>query len=69
MEITTGSQQGPVIIPQAMQKAYGGEADRELISIDRGEGIMIKQKKPFPQTTLSEVAGCLKYEGPPKTIE
>jgi len=30
---------------------------------------MIKPKKPFLQTTLSEVAGCLKYEGPPKTIE
>lgn len=69
MEITIVSQQGHIIIPQEMQKAYGWEACQELILIDTGEGIMIKPKKPFPQTTLSEVAGCLKYEGPPKTIE
>ncbi len=69
MEITTVSQQGHVIIPQAMQKDYGWEADRELILIDTGEGILIKPKNTFPQTTLSEVAGCLKYECPPKSIE
>ncbi|NER37685.1 MAG: AbrB/MazE/SpoVT family DNA-binding domain-containing protein [Oscillatoria sp. SIO1A7] len=63
------SKEGQVIIPQAMRKAYGWEAGQELIIIDTGDGILIKPNKPFPQTTLGEVAGCLKYQGAPKTIE
>jgi len=68
MEITKLSQQGQVTIPPAMRKAYGWQGDQELILLDTGEGILIKPKKPFPQTTVSEVAGCLRYQGPPKTI-
>jgi hypothetical protein len=26
------------------------------------------QQKPFPTTTLAEVAGCLKYQGEPKSL-
>jgi AbrB family looped-hinge helix DNA binding protein len=69
MEITKVSEQGQVSIPQAMRKAYGWEAGQELILIDTGEGVLIKPKKPFPRTTLSEVAGCLKYQGTPKPIQ
>lgn len=69
METAKVSKKGQVIIPQAMRKAYGWEAGQELIIIDTGDGILIKPKKPFPQTTLGEVAGCLKYQDTPKTIE
>jgi hypothetical protein len=34
-----------------------------------GDGILLKPKKPFQETTLDQVAGCLKYEGKAKTIE
>lgn len=29
----------------------------------------LKAKKPFQETQLTQVAGCLKYQGEPKTIE
>jgi hypothetical protein len=32
-------------------------------------GILLKPKKPFPKTTLDEVAGCLQYRGIPKSLE
>jgi hypothetical protein len=34
-----------------------------------GDGILLKPKKPFLETTLADVAGCLKYQDTPKTIE
>lgn len=69
MEAAKVSKEGQVTIPQVMRKAYGWEAGQELILIDTGDGILIKPKKPFPPTTLGEVAGFLKYQGAPKTIK
>ncbi len=34
-----------------------------------GDGIILKPKKPFAETKLDDVAGCLKYQGEPKTLE
>jgi hypothetical protein len=39
------------------------------MAIDFGDGILLKPKKPFPETTLAQVAGCLKYGGKPKTLD
>ena len=69
MEITRVSNQGQVIIPETMRKAYGWEFEQELIIIDTGDGILLKPKTPFPETTLDEVAGCLKYRGQTKSID
>ena len=69
METTRVSEQGQVIIPQAMRKAYGWEAGQELLLIDTGDGILLKLKTPFAATTLSDVAGCLKFSSEAKTIE
>lgn len=69
MEITKLSNEGQVIIPEELRKAYGWEVGQELILIAIGDGILLKPKKPFPETTLDDVAGCLKYQGIPKTLE
>ena len=37
--------------------------------INMGDGILLKPKKPFAETTLNDVAGCLKYQGSPKSLE
>lgn len=34
-----------------------------------GDGILLKPKKDFVVTKLDDVAGCLKYQGKPKTLE
>jgi len=69
METTKLSPQGQVIIPKSMRDAHHWEAGIELIAIDMGDGILLKPKKPFPETILNEVAGCLKYRGTPKSLE
>lgn len=70
MEIAKVSETGQVIIPPEMRKTYSLEVGTEIILIDTtGKGILIQPKQPFPATTLNEVAGCLKYQGSPKTLE
>lgn len=68
MEITKISDEGQVIIPEKLLKAYGWEAGQELIAIKMGAGILLKPKKPFAETTLDDVAGCLRYQGTPKSL-
>lgn len=69
MEVTRLSSKGQIIIPKALRAARHWEAGQELISIDVGDGILLKPKKPFPQTTLAQVAGCLNYRGKPKRLD
>ncbi|MBH8574992.1 AbrB/MazE/SpoVT family DNA-binding domain-containing protein [Nostocaceae cyanobacterium CENA369] len=69
MEITKVSSEGQIIIPEELLKASGWKTGQELIAINMGDGILLKPKKPFAETTLSHVAGCLKYQGSPKSLE
>ncbi|WP_392533127.1 AbrB/MazE/SpoVT family DNA-binding domain-containing protein [Nostoc sp. C117] len=69
MEIIKLSPQGQVIIPQSLREANQWEVGQEFIVINMGDGILLKPKKPFPETKLDDVAGCLKHQGKPKTLE
>jgi bifunctional DNA-binding transcriptional regulator/antitoxin component of YhaV-PrlF toxin-antitoxin module len=69
MEITRLSSEGQVSIPEALRVAHHWESGQELIAIDVGDGILLKPKKNFPETTLEQVAGCLKYQGNPKRLD
>ena len=69
MEITKLSSQGQVTIPQILRDQYHWEEGQELIIISLGDGILLKPKKTFLETTLDEVGGCLKYQEKAKTIE
>jgi AbrB family looped-hinge helix DNA binding protein len=63
------SSKGQVIIPKHIRSSYHWETGQELVVIDTGDGILLKPKAPFPESTLSEVAGCLHYTGTAKTID
>ena len=69
MEVTHLSSKGEVIIPKALRTAHNWEAGQELIAIDVGDGILLKPNKPFEETTLAQVGGCLKYRGEPKSLD
>lgn len=69
MKTTKMSSKGQVIIPKALREIHHWKEGQELIAIDVGDGILLKPKKPFPETTLDLVAGCLKYQGTPKSLE
>ena len=63
------SSKGQVIIPKHIRSAYHWNSGQELILIDTGNGILLKPKAPFSESTLSEVAGCLHYSGTAKTVD
>ena len=62
------SSKGQVIIPKILRDAHHWQPGQELIAIDTGDGILLKPKQPFAETQLENVAGCLNYEGKPKTL-
>ncbi|PIG93953.1 AbrB/MazE/SpoVT family DNA-binding domain-containing protein [Gloeocapsopsis sp. IPPAS B-1203] len=69
MQVTRLSSKGQVIIPKALRAAHHWEVGQELIAIDVGDGILLKPKKPFAETTLAQVAGCLSYQGKLKSLD
>ena len=58
-----------VIIPKSSRDAHHWEVGQELVVIDTEEGVLLKPARPVPSATLAELAGCLKYAGPAKSLE
>lgn len=69
MAKTRLSSKGQVIIPKAVRERQGWRPGVELEVEDWGDAVVLRSAKPFPPTTFEEVRGCLKYHGPPVTIE
>lgn len=69
MESIKLSSKGQVIIPKHIRSSYHWETGQELILIDTGNGILLKPKAPFSESTLSEVAGCLHYAGTTQSVD
>jgi len=62
------SSKGQLIIPKPVRKAHCWETGQELEVVDMEDGVLLKTKSPFRQTSLNEVAGSLSYSGPAKTV-
>lgn len=69
METTKLSTKGQVIIPKIVRLHQNWEIGQELVVVETEDGVLLKPKRPFLNTTLKDVAGILKFEGKPKTIE
>jgi AbrB family looped-hinge helix DNA binding protein len=69
MAKTRLSSKGQVIIPKAVRDRHGWQPGAELEVEDRGDAVVLRLATGFRPTTFEEVRGCLKYEGPPVTIE
>ena len=69
MSTTRLSSKGQVIIPKPMRTSHHWEVGQELIVEDVGDGILLKPKAPFLETTISDVASCLKREGKSKSLD
>jgi bifunctional DNA-binding transcriptional regulator/antitoxin component of YhaV-PrlF toxin-antitoxin module len=69
METTKLSSDGQVTIPQVLREIHQWQAGQEFVAIDTGDGILLKPKTPFVETTLEAVAGYLKYDGTPISLE
>ena len=69
MARTRLSSKGQVIIPKAVRDRQGWRPGVELEVEDQADAVVLRLAKPFPPTTIEQVYGCLKYDGPPVTIE
>ena len=69
METTKLSSKGQVIIPKHIRESHHWDTGTELQVIEFENGILLKPKAPFEKTSLSDVAGCLQYNGLRKSDE
>ena len=69
MNTTKLSSKGQVIIPKAIRMAHHWETGQGFIVINTRNGVLLKPKTPFQETSLEEVASCLEYQGKKKTLD
>lgn len=68
MATTTLSSKGQVIIPKHIRTVRRWEPGQELEVFEHDEGVLLKAKSMFPVTTINDVAGCLAYHGPARSL-
>ena len=68
MATTTLSSKGQIIIPKPVRDAHNWRPGQELQVVDSADGVLLRPVRPFPETTIEEVSGCLKYKGKAKTL-
>lgn len=69
MGITRVSSKGQVVLPKSLREDFGWSAGTAL-AIERGaDFVTLRRKDDVRPTTIDEVAGCLKYNGPPVSLE
>ncbi len=68
METTKLSSKGQIVLPKAVRDALEWPAGANLSVERRGDKIVLKRMPDFPARTVEEVAGCLKYDGPPISL-
>lgn len=69
MERTRLSNKGQIVIPKAIRVFHGWKAGLEFVIENVGDGIKLKPIKPYKETKIEEVMGCVGYEGPRKSLK
>ncbi|MGO9262992.1 MAG: AbrB/MazE/SpoVT family DNA-binding domain-containing protein [Bryobacteraceae bacterium] len=63
------SAKGQIVLPKEIRESHAWKAGMEFLVEDTVVGVLLRPAaKPFPPTTLDEVAGCARYKGKPKTL-
>jgi len=68
-QTTVLSTKGQVILPKAIRDRRSWKPGARLIVKETTEGVLLTEESLFPRTTVDEVFGMLKYDGPPISIE
>jgi AbrB family looped-hinge helix DNA binding protein len=69
METTRLSAKGQVVIPKAVRDAHGWLPGTEFDIETQGDAIVLRPRRLFKPSKLEDVAGCLRYDGPAKSLE
>ena len=66
---TVVSTKGQVILPSAVRRRQRWNAGTKLTVEETADGVLLRAAPLFPPTTVDEVFGMLKYDGPPISVE
>ena len=69
MDTTRLSSKGQIILPKPVRDAHGWAPGTDFTVEDVGDGVILRPVRKKGTTKLSDLVGCLKVEGPPRTIE
>jgi len=68
METTRLSSKGQIVLPKSIRTSRSWKPGTKFTVEETGDGILLRPAAVFPETTLDQVAGCLKSKGRAKTI-
>lgn len=68
-QTTVVSTKGQVILPKAVRDQRGWKPGTKLTVEQTPDGVLLRPEPLFPPTTNEEVYGCLKWDGPPISLE
>lgn len=66
---TVMSTKGQVILPKTVRDSRRWSPGTRLTVEETPDGVLLKAAPLFEPTTPDQVFGCLKYDGPPKSLE
>ena len=69
METTRLSTKGQIILPKNIRTSRAWVAGTKFNVEETPEGILLRPAGRFPETSLDDVAGCLRSIGKPKTLD
>ena len=69
MPIVKLSSKGQLIIPASLRAAHHWQEGAEFLVEEVPEGLLLRPRKPFSTTRVSDGLGCVGYTGPAKTID
>jgi len=64
MPTTRLSSRGQVVLPKPIREKHRWTPGQEFEVVDTDEGLLLRPRTPFPETTLEDVCGATGYEGP-----
>ncbi|MCW5696812.1 MAG: AbrB/MazE/SpoVT family DNA-binding domain-containing protein [Bauldia sp.] len=69
METTKVSSKGQVVLPKSVRDALDWPPGTNLSVEVKGHSVLLRPARTIRPTTIDEVAGSIKYDGPPITLE
>ena len=66
---TVVSTKGQIILPKAIREKRQWSAGTRLTIEETAEGVLLRASPIFPETTLDEVFGSMRYNGPALSLE
>ncbi len=63
------STKGQLVIPKEIRDKHGWGPGTELMLVDEEDRLVLREVPDVPVTTLTDILGCARYEGPAKTLE